>query len=574
MTPFLTIFSIARQHVYPLLFLGLLLSSWDKLSAQHSLQNDEFNQAATLPQWYNINNTEGWNAEQLEQFNINTSTPGNLMMLPYTSVWFRDKRGPFLYKNIDGNFVFTTQVSVSSRTGTGPPSVPYSLAGSMIRAPKTLSNGAAGWVPGQENYVFLSLGYANPALCNNCPAPHFEVKTTVDSGSTLYVTPLASQIVTIRLVRIDQTIIVLYQLPGQPFVVHRRFSRPDLPTITQVGMVSYTDWDKASTYTNVFHNSHVLNSSLSPDPTSGSGIPFRPDIRANFNFARFDEINRPTSLAGLDLGNPSQVSNAALLEFLGYSTVPANYAPLAGQYISVWVPGDTSQYLLMRQNWSAFTSQWGRLRSRGRRLCNVETYDYGGQRVYNGVFQPDSAASHFYQYTSWSSFNNRVNILRAQDKKLVDLETFRSGSTQHYVGVWRAGTEAQVIDRALSWEQLPARANELATQGYRLIDIDVDQTSSQTRFFCLWEASTGTYTYYRSNNWNTFLQHNEAEVNAGRQLIDIETYQVGSQRWYLGVWRQGAPAAIIALHSSWEALQASWQTRSKQGYQLAELEKY
>ena len=335
MNPFSAPFSLTRQLIQQVFSLGLLLCSLVNLNAQHSLQNDEFNQATTLPQWYNLNTTEGWNAEQLEQYNINTSSSGHLMMMPYTSVWYNNKRGPFLYKNIDGNFVFTVQVRVSNRAGTGFPSVPFSLGGCMIRAPKTLTNVSTAWVPGQEDYVFLSLGYADPGQCGNCPAPHFEVKSTTNSVSSLSISPIAAQTVTIRLVRVDSTILVLYQLPGQAFVLHRRYNRPDLPAITQVGMVSYTDWTKAATYTDVFHNSHVLNAALSPNP-SPSSTPFRPDIRAHFNFARFDEVNRPANLAGRNLANPAQASNAELLAWLGYNSLAANYAHLAGRYISVW----------------------------------------------------------------------------------------------------------------------------------------------------------------------------------------------------------------------------------------------
>ena len=297
------------------------------LEGQITLLNDEFNQSASLSNWNNINTTEGWDAEHLEILDIDNSAPDQLTLSPYTSSWYENYRGTLLFKNVSGDFVFTTEVTATNRLGNGLPNSDYSLAGAMLRTPRPITNGAADWTPGGENYIFLSIGQASdfhPSLPSvPTPGPHFEVKTTVNSVSTLRVTGISTaEQVQIRIARLGDYIICLYRIPGTNWVVHERYHRPDFPDELQMGMVAYTDWDKVSTYDPLFHNSHVLNASLNPDPSSNPGLDFQPDLIGRFEFARFSEVTLPGPLVDLDLTS-AVVSDADLLAFLGFESVAA-----------------------------------------------------------------------------------------------------------------------------------------------------------------------------------------------------------------------------------------------------------
>ena len=124
--------------------------------------------------------------------------------------------------------------------------------------------------------------------------------------------------------RIDNTVLTLRQIPGQDWVVHQRYSRPDMPDTLQVGLVSYTDWEKASDFDEFFHNSNKLSES-GVDPTPGEA--FNPDLVAGFEFARYVRPQIPTELEGVDLLNGA--TDAQLLSFLGESVnLPGVVAPL------------------------------------------------------------------------------------------------------------------------------------------------------------------------------------------------------------------------------------------------------
>lgn len=315
--------------------------------AQLSQLNDEFDDPNTLSNWLDINEVEGWNAQQLEEYNIDTGTPSHLLMIPHTSSWFQNLRGTLLHKMISGNFVFTTEARATNRAQNDIPGGNYSLAGIMMRTPINYhENDPPGainnWLPGRENYVFHAFGHADEGhpTCNGCGAgPHFEIKTTRNSNSILEVTAAPSTHVQIRMARIGQYIILLAAPIDQNgnignFEVRDRFERADFPQEVQVGFVAYTDWGKVSTYNTdntrrFFHNSNVLQDGVDNDPNEGMSPGFSPDIRAEFDFARFDEVDtdlEALEMSGTDLSDPNQISNMELLQFLGYTSEPVAVA--------------------------------------------------------------------------------------------------------------------------------------------------------------------------------------------------------------------------------------------------------
>ena len=296
------------------------------MNAQIQLLNDEFDDSSTFSNWKNISVTEGWNAEHLELIDINTTKPGKLIMMPYTSTWYANYRGVLIYKEVTGDFVFTTEVTTTNRDENGLPSNDFSLSGPMIRTLRNFTNGADGWTPGGENYIFLSVGQASdnhPSLpVKPTGGPHFEVKTTVNSNSTLEVSGIpTAENVKIRLARVGEYVICLYQLPGGDWKVHKRYHRQDFLPTMQIGFVTYTDWGKASTYQPIFQNSHVLKEGLNPDPSSNPSRPFSPDLIGSFEFARFNEVDVPESLKDANLTSES-VSDDSLLSFLGFDSKP------------------------------------------------------------------------------------------------------------------------------------------------------------------------------------------------------------------------------------------------------------
>lgn len=293
--------------------------------------SDEFTDAASINNWSEVNQTEGWGERgaQLNQWTVNANGDGQMVMQPHSVVWYADWRGPLVFKEVTGDFVVTTRMQITDRDDVGgsdadniPSDGQFSLGGLMIRTPRDIIDGAADWQPGSgvddgtnngENYVFLSMGYTSGS--NNFS---FEVKTTRNSNSVLEITPLAQapNEVELQIARIGDSIIALHRRVGEAnWTVHRRYSRPDMPETMQVGMVTYSDWEKANDLAPVVHNGSVLAPGQIADPSPFQ--PFNPDLTASFGYTRFARPDVPAALVGANLSLPAVASDAQLLSFLG-----------------------------------------------------------------------------------------------------------------------------------------------------------------------------------------------------------------------------------------------------------------
>ncbi|MFH1300889.1 MAG: putative Ig domain-containing protein [Planctomycetota bacterium] len=345
---------------------------------------DDFENAATLANWQRIYQTEGWGADQLETWNINETQAGRMVFAPHTAVWFDDYRGPLAYKEITGDFVVTTQVNISDRDDIGdsdlddvPNGSQFSLAGLMIRTPRNILNPELDWSPGSqvdddtndgENYIFLSLGWGNSG--NEF---QMETKTTRNSDSSLVLQNRGdNSMINLQIARIGDTVYTLYQIPGEAWVLNSRIHRPDLPETLQVGMVSYTDWEKANDYDPYYQNSHTLEAG-GFDPTPY--VPFEPDLVAGFEFIQFDRPEIPEYLQGIDLR--IQTTNLQMLSFLGDNVKspiipdPGLFTPMQvgmnlegiADWSTAWTFTDMAHTMRswnsVSLNLDTFQSQWG-----------------------------------------------------------------------------------------------------------------------------------------------------------------------------------------------------------------------
>jgi len=252
-------------------------SAHDDLSAL----SDEFNDAASLAAWKNLSTIEGW-PSQIEKMDVNVTSPGVLYLVPYTSTWFEDYNGVFIYKEVTGDFMVTTHIRANGKHSAVPTSA-FSLSGIMARAPREGLT-PTGWTPGHENWVFITAGVGHAAG----GAPQIETKTTVNSVSDLRLIPSSTDWLDLRVVRIGRTFVMLYRLPGESWTLSRCFDRPDLPQRLQVGLNAYTDWEPINSQ---FHNNEgAFNRTLLKGPQT------HPDLIVRDDYIRFSRPPVPDAV--------------------------------------------------------------------------------------------------------------------------------------------------------------------------------------------------------------------------------------------------------------------------------------
>lgn len=257
--------------------------------------SDEFNDPASLSNWSRVYQTEGWAADQMESMDIGSSREGHLTLVPRTSSWYRDWRGILVYKLVEGDFVVTMKVEPRNRMLSGAPNSSYSLAGIMARAPRNNVTQPSEWRRGGENYIFLSLGTAND------PGNYqFEVKTTRNSSSSLDIDAGAPSAL-IQIARVGDVFIVLRQLEGGDWEVHRRYVREDMPDTLQLGITVYTDWGAVELMDPFDHNQSEINGN-------------NPDLNAAIDYFRFRRPRIPSWLALEDFSDRLAVSDEQIIQ--------------------------------------------------------------------------------------------------------------------------------------------------------------------------------------------------------------------------------------------------------------------
>ena len=253
------------------------------ISAQEiSELNDEFNDSLTLGNWSWYHETEGW-PDRIVNVDINTTEPGALFMEPTSSGWYNDLDSPFMFKELEGDFVIHARIKTAGKSSVTPMRT-YSLTGIFIRAPRDITSET--WTAGQENWMFISTGAGDEV-----GVPKFEVKNTVDSQSLLELTPADTGWIEMRLQRLDDVFTVEYKYDGGDWTHLRTYEppeRPVMPERLQVGLVTYTDWESIG---------HFVGNAFSYKTQIIEGSP---DIYSYVDFIRF---SRPeaTSIEGEEL---------------------------------------------------------------------------------------------------------------------------------------------------------------------------------------------------------------------------------------------------------------------------------
>ncbi|MEO0842350.1 MAG: hypothetical protein AAFY21_00470 [Cyanobacteria bacterium J06641_2] len=191
---------------------------------------------------------QGWQEFQVEGWVPKWESPrvekGQLFLQPRSSGWFEDNYAGHLYREVDGDFIVTTRINVQG-TKSPVPQRSFSLAGIFIRQPREFTR--ENWDLKGENWMFFSTGTAFPA-----GKPHFEIKSTYNSLSTLKISEAPTGWMRLRVARSGELFTLLYQQDGsQEWQILDQFIRPDLPQKLNVGLTAYADWDSlAANYPN------------------------------------------------------------------------------------------------------------------------------------------------------------------------------------------------------------------------------------------------------------------------------------------------------------------------------------
>lgn len=423
--------------------------------------NDEFNDASTIEEWQLVTDVEGWGTQHFAAFNIDQTNPGALTIEPQTSTWYQDYQGDLAFKEVSGDFIVTTHVTITDRDDIGdsdnddiPSDSTFSLGGVMLRSPRNITDAATEWTAGGSNFVFLSLGHGYDGGMS------LESKNTQDSVSNLALIPVNSTNAELRVERSGTSITTMYRLEGDvEWQAAANFDRPDMPETLQVGLVGYSDYEKASTFQPFYANSHALidtpeNAANSNDP----GLAYNPDVQASFDYIRFERPASETteSTEPTEVTTNIEVVNAGFEDISGETPINEfTFGPLPGWDLydpgNVTGGGDGPQYFIGTLTPTEIASQPGVIQNfaggaaEGQRVAIAFNFDGSGDGGEYGLQQ--TLATTVAAHTTYSLSVDVGNI--ATGTSVSGQTFFLDGLPGYRVELLAGGTVVAADDNSL-----------------------------------------------------------------------------------------------------------------------------
>ncbi len=255
--------------------------------------SDEFDSPASFKTWKNLADTERL-PNRVEKIDIGTTAPGQLTIVPRSGAWWAGYHGIFLFKEVTGDFIVTTRLKVTGKTG-GEPSVIWTISGLLLRAPVGLT------VPleqRKENWIYLMTGRGPGA------DRVVDSKSTLASENSWDITPAQPGWYELRIARLGPLFVSMCRQDGGDWVLRKRIFRADLPETLQAGINVTSDYRTSATMPAAKYNAELF-----PDQS-------KPDALTAFDYVRFSRVPAAPALrarlAGADVLGISDADLLAL----------------------------------------------------------------------------------------------------------------------------------------------------------------------------------------------------------------------------------------------------------------------
>ncbi|HVG37707.1 MAG TPA: hypothetical protein VM870_00385, partial [Pyrinomonadaceae bacterium] len=231
-------------------------------------------------------------------------------------------------------------------------------------------------------------------------------------------------------------------------------------------------------------------------------------------------------------------------------------------------------YLLMRQEWNGFLSQWQALEGNGYRMVDFETYTEGSKRLYAGVFRKGTDAKGAIVGQEWTPFHAEWQNLEKKGLRMIDFETYTQGGKRLYAGIFRAGTYDTGAYIGKPWDDFHAKWQEFEGKNFRLVDIEIYESDGKTVFAGIFHPGRDARGALVGLDWGEFNKQAVALEKSGLRLIDYETYVVGGKRLHAGIYRAGTDGRGIWGGVDEENFRGQMHNLSKGGLGLSDVEIY
>ncbi len=260
----------------------------------------------------------------------------------------------------------------------------------------------------------------------------------------------------------------------------------------------------------------------------------------------------------------------------GMDDFPVNYC---GQSLKcgdnttgVWRKTDKGDETIIRRGYSKdeFNAEWNWLLDKGYYCADLETYEQGGSRKWDGIFKKTNKKSGMIRDYTHADFNTKWKELSDAGYRLIDIETYMDGKTRKWAGLFLQMSGGYVLQRNMSQQELHDKWVENGKKGLKLIDIE----RYGDQWAAVWIAGEDV-AMVRNYETNDFRDKRRELNDKGWRLIDVDTYMDGKTRKWSGLWEKSSVAErYLYGYDFCDWLTTYHNVYDNEGYELIDLETY
>jgi Polyglycine hydrolase-like, structural repeat len=261
------------------------------------------------------------------------------------------------------------------------------------------------------------------------------------------------------------------------------------------------------------------------------------------------------------------------------ATAPKKGSPAkpaaALQFAAAFNPSPDGRAVVVGMEWKPFREMVDKLKDQGLQIDDVETFEQGGKRLWNGIFHNSQDQVVLLADQDWEKFKEAWKKLTGGKMRLADLEVYRKGGETMLAGIFRDLGESHSFLVGETRKDFEAKVKDIAAnKGQRPLDFEAYKLTTPVILY----AGCFRQTAVESQLWTNLNQAAfEAKLAGLRgkewRVVDLETYKEGKERSYDALLRTGPPGEV-ALGLDAAALTARWRELAKKGLRLVSLEVY
>jgi len=310
--------------------------------------------------------------------------------------------------------------------------------------------------------------------------------------------------------------------------------------------------------------------------TVGSGsveVPAGGDYRLEISSREQGTVSVSMSVDSLEMTIPAPApAKPAAPAKKGALPKPAPVLQFAGAFNPL--PGGRA--VVIGMEWKPFKEKVDKLAAQGIQIEDVETFEQGGKRLWNGIFSNSQEQVVLLVDQDWDKFSGSWKKLTGGKMRLTDLEVYQVGGKNTFAGIFRDLGESHNFWVGQKRDEFTAKVKELSeNKGQHLLDVEIYRPSGGGG---LLYAGPFRQTNLATNLWTNLNRAAfEAKLAGLRgkewQVVDLETYKDGKERSYDAIVRAGPPGEVV-LGVDAAGLTARWRELAKKGLRPVSLEVY